>query len=284
MPTKKKNSKKISEEDLVEISRVIFKEVLRRHDLSKEIEVNPTEEKNAELARLEESIYQNRSIYTSETFTDLLESLGKVFDGLLEAFAKQPEEELLREGDNAFMPGILQKIIHQRNEFHDFTSHLYLPDEGERIKNLLDETIARAKSILEEKRKSAVRNFPELARKFRPPDFEMSDYYKEALVRIMQMAEKREKIAKDLKYVHPNKRKQVLTALAEMDKLINQAEQKLADRYEESQRYQRWLDGLRTMFKEASEGELHAMRVHIRENPGESPVIERLMAEEFPEE
>ncbi|MET0753750.1 MAG: hypothetical protein ABWZ66_10275 [Pyrinomonadaceae bacterium] len=32
------------------------------------------------------------------------------------------------------------------------------------------------------------------------------------------------------------------------------------------------------MFKEASQSELHAMREHIKEHPGENPAIEKLMA------
>jgi hypothetical protein len=280
---KTKKSPPQPDEDLAIIQRKILDDLLEREKLRKEVEENPSDEKQNRIERLTETIEENQRISGASFFSGTLEAIDKLAEQLVNIFPNQNEEELLRLGDDAFVVQALQNIIRVRNDFDDYGRHFLPVADAIKVLERFDDLIAQAKQIIEEKRKSAVKNFPELARSVREPDFEMSEYYKETLNNIMQMAEKRKELAKNLKYVAPNKRKEYLAALAEMDRLINEAEQFLAERYEAHQKKQRWLNGLRKMFKEASQAELHSMREHLKANPGKNPDIEKLMAEEFPE-
>jgi hypothetical protein len=284
---KKKNSKaKIvnGKSDLEILQRKILDDLLARKELKDENRENPSVEKEKQIALLTEEIEKNQRISGVQTFPGMIEVIDNVARLVVNGISSTGGAELLELGDDSFHVQVLQRIIGIRNDFDDIGRHFMLQEDAQKVMERFDDFIAKLKQSIEETRKNAAAHFPELARKNRQPDFEMSDYYKQAVANIMQMVEKRDRLVADFKNVLPHKRQEFFAGIAEMDKLIDESEQFLAERYEAFQKKQRWIDGLRKMFKEASQSELHGMRRHLKEHPGENPEIEKLMAEEFPEE
>lgn len=264
------------------LQRKILDDVFARDRLEKDKE-NTGKEKDLEIARLSKEIEENQRIFGAFAFPGLFEDLDKACENLVKHIADFDERVFLEPQNDEFVAGILQALIASRNDFYDYHRHFFPNEDVLKMVECFEEKISRAKQIIEEKRKSVAKSFPGLAKHLKEPDFEMPDEYNKTLDIIMKMVEKRDEAKKNLKFAAPEKRKQAVAAIAEMDRLLNEAEEVLARQYERFQKKQRWIDGLRKIFKEASLSELNSMREHLKENPGEFPEAEKLMAEEFPE-
>lgn len=265
------------------LQRKILDDVLLRDRLEKELKENPDKEKEVQIARLSKEIEENQRVLGAFAFPGLLEGIDEACENLIKIFANFDERVFLEPENDGFVAGIIQTLIAMRNQFYDYQRHFFPNEDVLKVINCFEEKISRAKQIVEEKRKSVAKSFPGLAAHLKEPEFEMPDEYNKTLDSIMEMVEKRDEAKKNIKYAAPEKRKQAVAAITEMDRLLNEAEEVLARHYERFQKKQRWLDGLRKMFKEASQSELNSMREHLKENPGEFPEMEKLMAEEFPE-
>jgi hypothetical protein len=283
---KKKNPEELpvkTDKDLAKLSRKILDDLLERGKLVTEIEENPSEEKKKKLARLDKRIDKNRRISSAQSFAETCAAIDNFTKLILPLIPKQDEEELLRLGDDATAMQFLRPIREIRNQFYDVGRHMFPEEEAYEIMRRFDFVLDKAEEILEEKRRNAAKKFPALARSVMEKEVEMSDDYKKAVKFLMEMVEKRDELAKRLKYVVPEKRREYQANLAEMDRTLNKAEQFLAEKYEKYQKTQHWLNGLRNRLKESSQSELIAMRDYLKENPGANPVLEKLMEEEFPE-
>lgn len=283
---KRKSAKKSNAKppaDIEKVQRKIIADVFERDKLEKECKENPNEEKHRRIIQLTHEIEENQRISSAFAFPGIAEALGNSCEVVINLVAEKDERVFLNPDGNAFLGGTIQSIIAIRNNFYDFQRHFFTTDDARKINELFEEKISRLKQIIADKRNAAARQFPSQAGHLKPPDFEMPKEYKDMLAFVMQMVEKRDALVKRHKYVVPEKRKQYAANLAEMDKILNESEQKLAEVYERHQKKQHWLDGLRQMLKEASLSEMHSLREHVKEHPGEFPAMEKLLAEEFPE-
>jgi hypothetical protein len=250
----------------------------KREKLLKQIAENPTVKLQKQLAALDGIIAENTRKLPSPAFLNLLEHFDNYGLQMLEMIEKHDDRLLLTKGVNAPQLELINYIQMHRNTIQDSEKE----NSFEMITGL-DAVIDKLRKIVEEKRRRAAERFPELVRKHRPPDYEMSEEYNKYVKFITEMIEKRERIAKDFKYATPEKRREVLPILAEMDKLIDESEQKLAEQYESHQKRMRYEDGMRELLKQGSRTELKELRAHLKKNPTSNGVMERILREEFPE-
>ncbi len=250
----------------------------KREKLLKQHEENPSEKVLKQISALDEAIAENTRQLPSPQFLQLLAHFDNYGLQMLQMIEKYDDKLLLTNGVKAPQLELINMIQTQRNTIHD-------ADKEDKFEMLtgLDAVIDRLRKIVEEKRAKAAERFPELVRKHRPPDYEMSEEYNKYVNFITEMIEKREHIAKDLKYATPEKRREVLPMLAEMDKLIDEGEQKLAEQYEKHQKRMRYEDGMRELLKQGSRTELKELRAHLKKNPTSNGVMERILRDEFPE-
>ena len=278
---KKKNPYFVSEnlqKEFQSTRKKIASDERKREKLLKQIAETPSVKLQKQLATLDEAIAENTRKLPSEAFLGLLAGFDTYGLQMIEMIEKYDDKLLLTSGGNAPQIQIINLIQANRNEIHDSDR----ADKFEMVAGL-DAVIDKLLKITEEKRLRAAERFPELLLKHRLPDYEMPEEYNKYVKFITEMIEKRERIAKDIKYATPEKRREVLQILAEMDKLIDESEQKLAERYESHQKRMRYEDGIREQLKQRSRTELKELREHLKKNPTSNGVMERILREEFHE-
>lgn len=256
----------------------------RRSKLLAAIEENPSKTNKNKLTRLEKIIESDSDKLHFLMIEAASPSLGYLLEILPRVIASQDEKELLELGEEAFAATVLKNLRVFRNEIFDSTMLLSKNESVKTFMRRVDETISEGETKLEEKRKNAADRFPELARKHRLPDYEMPAEYNKILQFLTEQIERRDKAAKNLVNVHPNKRKKFMAMIAESNKIINEAERKLAEIYEAHQKKRRYLEGLRKLLASGSNTERYQMREYLKEHPGELPDVEKVMREDFPDE
>jgi hypothetical protein len=258
--------------------RKIASDEKKREKLLRQIAENPSEKLSEKLARIDASIAENTRRLPSENFQLLLATFDNYGLQMLEMIERHDDRLLLTAGDDAPQWQIVNRIQQRRNEIHDSDAE----NTFEMVTGL-DAVIGKLRQIIEEKRAKAAARFPELARQIKPPEYEMPAEYHEFINLLTDLYERRERFAKDLKYATPAKRREVLPMLAEMDTLVDEMEQKLAEVYERHQRKKRYEDEIRGFLKQGSQTDLKELRAHLKKNPTHNGVLERILREEFPE-
>lgn len=250
----------------------------KRERLLKKIAEKPSEKLRNELALLDESIAEHRRRLPSSNLLELLEYFDNFAAQMFEMVDGYDDRLLLTMGDDAPQWQVLALIRENRNVFHDSDN----PNIAEMVHGM-DGVLGKLSARIEEKRRRAAERFPDLARSLKPREYEMPEEYNRLLKEIVGFVEKRDKLAKDLKFAIPEKRGEFLRLIAEFDKIINEAEEKLAEMYERHQKKGRYEDGLRKHLKEGSKRELKELREHLKKNPTSNGVLERILRDEFPE-
>ena len=270
--------------EIERIQRKLTKDVLERDRLEKEYKTNPDEEKQREIERLSREIETNQRLSGEFAFSDAFEEMDKAGEKMIELVKNFDDKVFIIPEQDELIASFIRALIDSRNDFYDFKRHFFLPADAQKIVDLYEEKITRLKQLVKEKRQSAARQYPAHAAHLKEPKVVMSDEYNKWLKILLEMVEKRDEAKKMYKYAAPSKRKQMAADLAKMDKLLDQGEAQLAEIYERHQKRHQYLQGLRTIFNEASRSELNSMREQLKENPGKYPEMEKLLADEFPEE
>jgi len=94
-------------------------------------------------------------------------------------------------------------------------------------------------------------------------EYPMDEEFNRAAAFLAEMIAEREGMVKDIKLLPPDARPEALRLLAEFDKAIEEREQKLAEEYEATQKYQRAVDERDKAFVDLTEG-LAGSYVHIK--------------------
>ncbi|HQU84544.1 MAG TPA: hypothetical protein PKY59_15510 [Pyrinomonadaceae bacterium] len=211
------------------------------------------------------------------TLTDFMEKLQAIADIILVAVGRLPDEKLLQ--------SVEADRIEWFERLYDLRKKIYDSDnpDGEFLANAVETVIEDAAKRIEEMKRAAAERSPEIARRIKPPEFEMPDWYNEALQKFMNAVEQREEILKKLKLMTPAQRREFQNIVSEFDAAAEEGEAAFAERYERYQKYKRWEDGLRQLLKTGSKKELAQLRQHLKKNPTHNGVMERMLREEFPE-
>lgn len=136
------------------------------------------------------------------------------------------------------------------------------------IANAIGAIIDRTRERLAEIRQETAERSPELARKLKPPEYEMSACYNGSLQTFMQLVERRDEfIACIMKLVLPESRAEYQKMIAEMDSIINEGEEVFAIEHERFQKRKQYEDGFRKLLKTGNKKEIAELRDHLKKIP-----------------
>ncbi|MCD9185265.1 MAG: hypothetical protein LUM44_02445 [Pyrinomonadaceae bacterium] len=212
------------------------------------------------------------------TVTQLVEKIQEAADYIVGLFENAPDERILHPQNNEFIDASIDSLQQIRNRLHDSAD-----SDKELIANAFAAIIDRTRERIDKIRKEAAERSPELARKLKPPEYEMPVWYNESLQTFMELVERRDEFIARMKLVLPEKRAEYQKMIAEMDSVINEGEEAFAVEYERFQKRKQYEDGFRKLLKTGSKKELAELRNHLKKNPTRDGVVERLLREEFPE-
>ncbi len=260
------------------LQKKIASDERKREKLIEQIGENPSVKLEKRLLRLDETIAVNKQKLPSPEFLQFVTGFDDFGNKMLRMIEKYDDKLLLTMGDGAPQWQVLQLVQERRNATHDAGAENVLE-----VVNGFDTIIEALRLNIEEKRTRAAEHFPELARQQRPPEYEMPAEYNEALNFITEQIERRDRAMKNFKFAPPEKHPEILGYIKEIDRLINEGEEHLARIYENHQKKQRYVDGMRNILKQGSKTELRELREHLKKKPTSDGVMERLLREEFPE-
>lgn len=212
------------------------------------------------------------------TATEILGKVQEAADFIVGLFDGAPDEKILHPPNNEFIETSLDALQQMRNRLHDSDR-----TDDELIANAIGAIIDRTRERLAEIRREAAERSPELARKLKPPEFEMPVWYNDSLQSFVKLIEKRDEFIARMKHVLPESRAEYQMMIAEMDTIIDEGEEAFAVEYERFQKRKQYEDGFRKLLKTGSKKELAELRKELKKNPTHNGVLERILREEFPE-
>jgi len=212
------------------------------------------------------------------TATQVLEKLQEAADQIVALVENTTDERILHPQNNEFIDSAVDSLQLIRNRLHDSDD-----SDRELIANAISPIIDRTRERLAEIRREAAERSPELARKLKPPEFEMPVWYNDSLQSFVKLIEKRDEFIARMKHVLPESRAEYQMMIAEMDTIINEGEEAFAVEYERFQKRKQYEDGFRKLLKTGSKKELAELRKELKKNPTHNGVLERILREEFPE-
>lgn len=216
-----------------------------------------------------------------EKTISVTEWLGKIqatADSIIALVEGMSDEKLLNPENDEYFQTIFDALQNLRKHTHDSDN----PDAdiiANAVGIIVDKTNERFAAI----RQAAAERSPELARKRKPPEFEMPPEYNAILQMFIETIERRDALKKRLKFVPLKNRERMQQNLAEMERIIEEAEATFAVEYEYYQKFKLYEDSIRKHLKTGSKKELAELRNHLKKNPTRNGVMERLLRDEFPE-
>lgn len=209
---------------------------------------------------------------------EILEKAQTIADSIIALIENAPDEKILYPANKEFIEQRIDALQLIRNRLHDSDN-----SDSEIIANAVSKIIDKTRRHIAEIRQAAAERSPESARKFKPPEYEMPAWYNETLQTFIELVERRDELTGKLKLIPPAERAEYQANLSEMNKMIDEGEAAFAETYERRQKFKRYEDGIRQFLKEGSKKELAELRRHLRKNPTQNGVMERLLRDEFPE-
>lgn len=264
--------------EMEQLRQDLEKAVQMRETLVKKIQQNPSPELLQMFTELNDAINfggRRLSLMSAEEFRRQFKFIA---EELAETIKNTDDEEFLRLGDESTPALHLRGYETKRAGFFYAMNNLHPDAKPQELLAVFDAVLADARRQMEEKRKNAGKRFPHLKK-----EYEMDEGYRKALAYLLEAIEQRDALAETIKLAPPEKRAEGLHLLTQMDKSIEAGEQALAKEYETFQTYARAEDDLRQMLKSKTEVERAQLRAHLRKNPGTMEIVEKILAEEFPE-
>lgn len=220
----------------------------------------------------------NESVQKTISVTEWLEKIQATADSMIALVEGMSDEKLLNPENDEYFQTMLDAFQNLRKHTHDSDN----PDAdiiANAVGIIVDKTNERFAAILQ----AAAERSPELVRKRKPPEFEMPPEYNAVLQMFIETVERRDALKKRLKFVPLKNRERMQQNLAEMERIIEEAEAAFAVEYEYYQKFKLYEDGFRKLLKTGSKKELAELRNHLKKNPTHNGVLERILRDEFPE-
>lgn len=220
----------------------------------------------------------NESVQKTISVTEWLEKIQAAADSIIALVEGMSDEKLLNPENDEYFETMFDALQNLRKHTHDSDN----PDAdiiANAVGIIVDKTNERFAAI----RQTAAERSPELARKRKPPEYEMPPEYTKYLQLFIEQVERRADLTKNLKDLPPENRAAIQKIVAEYDALIEKDESKFADFYERYQKFKQYEDGFRKLLKTGSKKEIAELRNHLKKNPTHNGVLERILRDEFPE-
>lgn len=249
-----------------------------RETLVRKIRQNPAPELLQMFADLNEAINDATRRLSAMSAEEFRRQFKVIAAELAETIANTGDEEFLRLGDQSAPAQHLRNYEAGREAMALALTNMHPDDKPPELLAAFDAVLAEARRQMEEKRQNAEKRFPHLRK-----EYEMDDNYKQALAFLLESIGERDQLAETVKLAPPEKRAEGLHLLAQLDKSIEASEQALAKEYETFQTHERVKDELRQTLKSKSAADLAELRAHFKKNPGTMEIVEKMLAEEFPE-
>lgn len=221
----------------------------------------------------------NESVEKTISVTEWLGKIQATADSIIALVEGMSDEKILNPENDEYFQTMLDAFQNLRKHAHDSDN----PD-ADIIANAVGIIVDKTKERFAAIRQAAAERSPELARKIKPPEFEMPPEYNAVLQMFIETIERRDALKKKLKFVPLKNRERMQQNLAEMERIIEEAETAFAVEYEYYQKFKRYEDKIRKHLKTGSKKELAELRNHLKKNPTRDGVMERLLRDEFPEE
>lgn len=220
----------------------------------------------------------NEAVQKKISVTEWLGKIQAAADSMIALVEGMSDEKLLNPENDEYFQTMLDALQNLRKNTHDSDN----PD-ADIIANAVGIIVDKTNERFAEIRQAAAERSPELARKRKPPEFEMPPEYNAVLQMFIETIERRDALKKRLKFVPLKNRERMQQNLAEMERIIEEAEAAFAVEYEYYQKFKQYEDGFRKLLKTGSKKELAELRNHLKKNPTHNGVLERILRDEFPE-